>query len=201
MMRAESRRLLVIGTGTLAPELAEAHAAIHPFPEIEICGRSLARAESVASGLSARLPAKITASADIPAAVARADVIAAATSAMAPFIRAADVRPGTHLGLIGAFTPHMAEAEGQLLARAVLYADTIEGVLSKGGEVLLALNQGLFGPEHIKGDLPALLRSAVSARNSESEITVFKSVGHAAQDLAFAEFVLAQCEAARKPEQ
>ncbi len=135
---------------------------------------------------------EITASDDIPAAVARADVIAAATSAAVPFIRDADVRPGTHLGLIGAFTPKMAEAEGELLARATLYVDTLDGALSKAGEVLHALKQGLFGPEHIKGDLAALLSAEASPRSSESEITIFKSVGHAGQDLAISEFVLAQ---------
>ncbi len=84
--------------------------------------------------MSARLSVEVNASADIPAAVARADVIAVATSATVPFIRASDVRPGTHLGLIGAFTPNMAEAEGELLARALLYADTLDGVLSRAAK-------------------------------------------------------------------
>jgi ornithine cyclodeaminase len=190
MMRADSRRLAVIGTGALSAELAEAHLAIHDFADIEIVGRSPDKAAAVAAELRARTGREATASTDISAAVARADVIAAATTATVPFIRAADVRPGTHIGAVGAFTPKMAEIDGDTLKRATLYADSFDSVLIKGGEVVQALNAGLFERSHIRGGLADILTASGPIRTSADEITVFKSVGYAALDLAIAEFVV-----------
>ncbi len=192
MMRADSRRLLVIGTGALAAELAEAHAAIHDFAEIEICGRSEHKAAAVAHEVRRRTGRPAVASTDIPAAVARADVIAAATTATVPFIRSADVRPGTHIAAVGAFTPKMAEIDGETLQRATLYADSFDSVLIKGGEVVQALNARLFDRSHIRGGLSDILTAPGPIRTSADEITVFKSVGYAALDLAIAEFVVEQ---------
>ncbi|MGN9273779.1 hypothetical protein ACTMO5_15225, partial [Enterococcus faecium] len=111
-------------------------------------------------------------------------VIAAATTATIPFIRSADVRPGTHIGAVGAFTPKMAEIDDETLTRATLYADSFDSVLIKGGEVVQALNAGLFGRGHIRGGLADILTAPGPIRTSAEEITVFKSVGYAALDLA-----------------
>lgn len=195
MMRTDSRRLAVIGTGALSAELAEAHLAVHDFAEVEICGRSQAKAEAVAAALRDRTGRRAAASTDIGTAVAHADVIAAATTATVPFICSDDVRPGTHIGAVGAFTPKMAEVDGETLKRATLYADSLDSVLIKGGEVVQALNAGLFARDHIRGGLTDILAAPGPIRTSAEEITVFKSVGYAALDLAIAEFVVERSRA------
>jgi len=189
LARPGSRRLLVIGTGALSLPLARAHLAVIPgLAEVRVWGRVAAKASRAAEQL---------ASEGIPAApagalaeeVGAADIIVTATTATEPLIESAWVRPGAHLGLIGAFTPAMAEAEPALLARAELWADDCEAVLAKGGEVVQAIAAGIIAAEAVRGDLAALARGPVPERQPDA-ITVFKSVGFAALDLVAAELAL-----------
>ena len=189
LAREDSRRLLVIGTGALSQPLARAHLAAMPgLAEVRVWGRVAAKAARVAGMLAAE---------GIPAApagaladeVAAADVIVTATTAREPLIASVWVREGTHLGLAGAFTPEMAEADPALLGRAALWADEREAVLVKGGEVVRAIAAGIIGPEAIRGDLASLARGPRPARDPAA-ITVFKSVGFAALDLIAAELAL-----------
>ncbi len=188
LARPGARTLLVCGTGALAPELVRAHAALLPaLARILIWGRNETKARALAAALAAEaLPADRAA--DLEAALAQADIVAAATTATEPFLRAAAIRPGMHLGLIGAFTPAMAEAEPALLARARLFADDRDSVLAKGGEVVQAIAAGLIAPAALEADLAGLV-SAPPVRAAE-DVTVFKSVGFAALDLIAAEVAL-----------
>lgn len=188
LARPDARSLLVCGTGALAPELARAHAALMPtLARILIWGRNETKARALATTLAAEgFPAEPVA--DLDAALAQADIVAAATTATAPFLRAAAVRPGTHLGLMGAFTPGMSEAEPALLARARLFADDRDAVLAKGGEVVQAIAAGLIAPAAIEADLAGL--AAAPPARAPADITVFKSVGFAALDLVAAELAL-----------
>lgn len=189
LARRNSKTLAVLGTGALSAPLALAHASVMPFESILIWGRNLARAQATADGLRRQgLPAVV--SADLAQTLAQADVVAVATTASVPFIAADAVRPGTHLGLVGAFTPQMAEAEPALMARAQLFADHTAAVIEKGGEVWMALQQGLIAPSAIEAELGALAAQPQRAwRQSEQSITVFKSVGFASLDLIAAERV------------
>ena len=189
LARADSRRLLVIGTGALSLPLARAHLAALPgLGEVRIWGRVAAKAALGAEMLSAEGIAAAPAGA-LAGEVERADVIVTATTAREPLIASAWVRPGAHLGLIGAFTPAMAEADPALLARARLWADDRDAVLAKGGEVVQAIARRIIGPEAVLGDLAALARGGRPGRAAE-DITVFKSVGFAALDLIAAELAL-----------
>lgn len=182
-------RLAVLGTGALAPEMAQAHASVLDLERITIWGRRLEAAQRVVEVLAARGVAA-AAESSLERAVAQADVIIAATTATAPFIKAAWVRPGTHVGLFGAFTAAMAEAEPALLAKASLFADTRAGVLEKGGEVTQAIQAGVIAPQAIYAELAEMVTGERRWRASESEITVLKSVGFAALDLLAARHVL-----------
>ncbi len=188
LARPGARCLLVCGTGALAPELARAHAALIPaLAHILIWGRNETKARALAAALAAEgLPAGPAS--DLEAALAQADIVAAATTATRPFLRAAAIRPGMHLGLIGAFTPAMSEAEPALLARARLFADDRDAVLAKGGEMVQAIAAGLIAPAAIEADLAGLV-SAPPVRAAE-DVTVFKSVGFAGLDLVAAEVAL-----------
>ena len=189
LARRGARRLLVIGTGALAAPLAEAHRAITGVDQVAVWGRERARAQAVAATLGG------TVAEDVAAAIADADIIVAATTATTPLIAADWVAPGTHVGLVGAFTPAMAEAEPALLARAaLLYADDRASVLAKGGEVFQAIRDGIIAEAALRGGLAELC--ADPPARPDGAITVYKSVGFASLDLIATELALGHASSA-----
>jgi ornithine cyclodeaminase len=192
LARRNSQTLAILGTGSLSAPLAVAHASVMDCKRVVVWGRSLAKAQAVVDRLGP-LGVCALASDDLQATLASADVVAAASTATAPFIRSDWVKPGTHLGLVGAFTPTMAEAEPALMARAQVFADSREAVLQKGGEVLQAIQLGLMQASDIQAELAELAAEPARAwRQREDAITVFKSVGFAALDWIAAQRVWAQ---------
>jgi alanine dehydrogenase len=192
LARPNSTRLLVVGTGALSAHMAMAHHSVLALSEITIWGRHLDKAQNVVASL-ARAGITARATADLQHALANTDIVAAATTASTAFIPSEWVQAGTHLGLIGAFTASMAEAEIQLLPRARLFADNRAAVLEKGGEVVQALRAGLISAQDVRAELSELVAAPrlVDGRREDADITVFKSVGFAALDLIAAEHVLA----------
>ena len=192
LARTNSQTLAVLGTGSLSAPLALAHASVMDFKRILVWGRDAKKAQAVVDSLALQ-GLRAQASEDLQTTLAQADVVAAASTATTPFILADWVRPGTHLGLVGAFTPSMAEAEPALMPRAQLFADSREAVLQKGGELLQAIQQGLVQASDIQAELAELAAQPGRAwRQSDEAITVFKSVGFAALDWIAAEKVFAQ---------
>ncbi len=194
LARADSRRLVVLGTGALSAHLAMAHRCVFQLSEVTIWGRNRDKAERVVAALAAA-GIRATATTDLKRALSQADIVAAATTATTAFIPSDWVQPGTHLGLIGAFTADMAEAEPQLLPRSRLFADSRAAVLEKGGEVVQALRAGLIQRHDVRAELSELIVSTVVGRVAASDITVFKSVGFAALDLIAAEHVFSGASA------
>lgn len=191
LARSNSKKLAVLGTGALSAHMAMAHHSQFDLSETIVWGRQLDKAQAVVDEL-AKLGIAARASIDLQSTLASTDIVAAVTTATQPFIRTEWVMPGTHLGLIGAFTADMAEAQPQLLSRVRLFADTREGVLQKGGEVLQALRAGLIAETDVRAELAELVAPEAPAtwRNSAQDITVFKAVGFAALDLIAAEHLL-----------
>ena len=191
LARPASRRLAVLGCGALALPMVEAHCAVFALSDVVIWGRQIGKAQAVVDVL-AGLGIAARASVDLQQTLAEADIAVAATTATQAFIPAGWIRPGTHLGLIGAFTPQMAEAEPALLTRARLFADSRDAVLQKGGEVVQALQRGLIVEADVRAELAELVDTAnpAAGRLADSDITVFKSVGFAALDLIAAGLVL-----------
>jgi ornithine cyclodeaminase len=191
LARKNSRTLAILGTGSLSAPLALAHSSVMDFQRVLVWGRSLPKAQAVVDAL-AQQGLAVQASDDLQDTLSQADVVAAASTATEPFIRSDWVRPGTHLGLVGAFTPAMAEAEPSLMPRAQVFADSREAIGQKGGEVLQAIQQGLIQPADILAELAGLAAQPSRAwRSSDAAITVFKSVGFASLDLIAAERVWA----------
>ena len=189
LARQGSKTLAVLGTGALSVPLAQAHVGVMPFENVLIWGRQPSKAQAVVAQLEKHGIAASVAT-DLEQTLAQADVVAAATTATEPFIRTAWVRPGTHLGLIGAFTAQMAEAEPTLMAQAQVFADSRSAVLEKGGEVFQAIQQGLMAPTAIQAELAELAAQPHGhGRRDAKDITVFKSVGFASLDLIAAELV------------
>jgi ornithine cyclodeaminase len=189
LARQDSTTLAVLGTGALSVPLVQAHLDVMPFQNVLVWGRQASKAQTVVAQLQQQGIAASLAT-DIEQTLAQADVVAVATTATEPFIRAGWVRPGTHVGLIGAFTAQMAEAEPSLMSLAKVFADSRDAVLEKGGEVFQAIQQGTITPAAIKADLAELAAQPEShVWRRAQDITVYKSVGFASLDLIAAELV------------
>jgi ornithine cyclodeaminase/alanine dehydrogenase-like protein (mu-crystallin family) len=156
---------------------------------VRVWGRTSQRAQAVARSFAGG-PIDIEAIDDLEAGVRWADIISCATLATAPLVRGAWLSAGQHLDLIGSFTPEMREVDDEALARSRIYVDTREGALAESGELVQAMAGGLITAADIYGDLATLTRGTVSGRGSAEEITLFKSVGCALEDLAAAELAL-----------
>jgi ornithine cyclodeaminase len=183
LARPESSRLLLLGSGKVARALAEGYAARFPITDIAIWSPTAAHAARLAATLAAEgLPARAVDRPD----PAGADIVSAATLSAAPLVRGAEVAPGTHVDLVGAYRPDMRESDGALLARATLAVDTRAGALAEAGDILAAIAEGAIGPGHVAADLGQLCRGEHPGRRTPQEVTVFKSVGWAGEDLAAA---------------
>ncbi|TIU52421.1 MAG: ornithine cyclodeaminase family protein, partial [Mesorhizobium sp.] len=183
LARKDASRLLVIGAGALSPFLAKAHSAVRPITSIRIWNRTPANAEKVAAALRAEgFPAN--AAGDLDAELAEADIIASATISNTPLVKGALLKPGAHVDLVGGFTPDMREADDDAIKRARVYVDTRGGATKEAGDIVQPLTSGLLKPEAIIADLHELARGEKQGRQTDSEITLFKSVGAALEDLA-----------------
>jgi ornithine cyclodeaminase len=188
LARPDASRLLMVGTGALAPHIIESHAAVRPITSVRVWGRRFQRAQEIAQGFAGRMDIK--AADDLEAAVRWADIISCATLACTPLVHGAWLRPGQHLDLVGSFTADMRETDDDALLRASLYVDTRAGALAESGELLHAIASGVITTANIRAELRDLARGTVPGRRSTDEITLFKSVGSAIEDLAAAELAL-----------
>lgn len=181
-----ARRLLVVGAGRLARELPAAMRAVRPgLAEVAVWNHRAEGAERLAQawrdeGLDA------VAEPDLEAAVRRADIVSCVTLSTVPLVRGAWLKAGAHLDLIGGFTPAMRESDGDCLRRAGVWIDT-EEALAKAGDLLQAEAEGAFDRAALQGTLAQLCRGECPARRDAAQITLFKSVGTALEDLAAAE--------------
>jgi ornithine cyclodeaminase len=189
LSRSDSTRLLMVGTGNLAPHLIAAHATARPVTEICIWGRRKEAAGKLAATLAAS-SFSVTVSDDLEEAVGQADVISCATLAIEPLIRGEWLKSGQHLDLVGAYKPDMREADSAAVSRADIYVDTRAGAMSEAGDILQAINDGSIQASDIKGELRDLVTGAFGGRTSDESITLFKSVGTAIEDLAAAELAV-----------
>ena len=189
LARKNSQTLAILGTGALCVPMVQAHASVMQFKNILIWGRQKTKALTAVAELKT-LGIESHCSEDLSETLKQADVVAAVTTATVPFIRAQWIKPGTHLGLIGAFTPQMAEAEPALMNQAQVFADDRSAVLEKGGEIYQAIQQKMILPSSIEGELAELASNPSGPwRKDDQAITVFKSVGFASLDLIAAELV------------
>jgi len=191
LARADAHRLLLVGAGHLAPWLVRAHVALRPtLSQISIWARDIDRAEVLADLLRSEGLAA-DAVVDLASAVAQADIVSCATTATVPLVQGAWLRPGTHLDLVGGFRRDMREVDDAAIARCdLIVVDTRAGALAEAGDLVQPLASGAISVDHISGDLAELLRGACAGRTVDDQITLFKSVGTALEDLAAAQMVL-----------
>ena len=187
LVRHDAARLLVVGTGALSPMVARAHRAVHDYDLIQVWGRNSEAAREVADGL-AKDGAVARATDDLDAAVRSADVITCVTGTSTPLIKGVLVQPGTHVDLIGSFTPEMRESDDDVVRRATIFVDTrTDGVVA--GDLAQPLDDGIITLDAIEADLAELVGGIHPGRTSDDEITLFKSAGFALEDVAAARLV------------
>lgn len=184
--------LLVVGTGRLAGWLARAHAAMQPgLQRILIWGRRAQAAQALAQDLADHgLPAEPVAA--LESAVGSAGLISCATTATEPVICGSWLSPGTHLDLVGGFRPDMREVDDLAVSRSRIVVDTYAGALAEAGDLVQPLRSGHIDRASVVAELAELLRQPGLGRRNAQEITLFKSVGTALEDLAAARLVLAR---------
>lgn len=191
LARPDARKVLVIGTGRLAPFMARAHCQRRDVRRLRIWGRRGEGAQSLAQSLRDEgLPAQAVD--DLEAAVRDSDIVSCATTATAPIVRGDWLAPGTHVDLVGGFRRDMREADDSAVARARIYVDTYAGVLSEAADIADPLERGVIGRDRVLGELAELVTGSVPGRGSDTEITLFKSVGTALEDLAAAQLLLSK---------
>ena len=184
LARQDARRLLVVGAGRIARLLPHAMAAVRPIEKVAIWSRTVESASRLAAELVAAGIAAETIS-DLEAAAGNADIITCATLSETPLISGKWLRAGTHLDLIGSFAPSMREADAECFRHSSVFVDTLEAP-AKSGDLLSAMNDGALTRERIVATLQDLVRGGHSGRRSVDEVTVFKAVGTALEDLAAA---------------
>ena len=193
LAREDAASLLMVGTGALAPQLVEAHATVRPIEKVWIWGRTSAKAAAVAGQLS-RPGLEVVPTEAIEIAAQQADVISCATLTFEPLVFGEWLKPGTHLDLVGGFTPERREADDEAVRRSRIFVDT-RGALEEAGDLAQPIEDGLLRPEDVVADLFELCRGEARGRESAEEITLFKSVGHALEDLAAARLALQRATA------
>jgi ornithine cyclodeaminase len=190
LARRDARRMVMVGAGRMSRPLIEAHRHVRPLERIDVWSRTIEHARVTAAACANDgIPAQ--AITDLEPAVREADVVSCATLATAPLVRGEWLRPGVHVDLVGAFRKDMRESDDRALQRAdVIVVDDRSAALAEGGDVVQALTSGAIGQEKIVADLRDLARGAHAGRTRDDQITVFKSVGFALEDLAAAEAVI-----------
>jgi ornithine cyclodeaminase len=196
LARQDAATLLMLGAGTMALPLIEAHCAVRPIRRVLVWNRTIARAEAVAAkvnlpGVAAR------ATSDLAGAVAEADIISAATMSTTPLIQGRWLKPGHHLDLVGGFREEMREADDEAIRRSRIFVDARFTAATHAGDICQPLASGLIADSDIT-DTFQLARGDRLGRRDDGEITLFKSGGGGHEDLGTAQHLLAKIEAAAK---
>jgi len=188
LAREDVKTLGIFGTGRQARAHAKVLPLIRKFEGVLVCGQDQEQSRAFAHGMSAELNLPVT-SADHRTCAAESDVICTCTTSQTPLFDGNVLRPGTHLNLVGAFQPHAREVDSLTVECARVVVDTYDAALAEAGDLLLPMREGRITREHIVADLHDLLSGKRLGRSTATQITLFKSVGCALEDLVTAELL------------
>jgi len=195
LARANSRRLVILGTGEQAETHLGALCTLQSWDEIRIWGRTTAKAEHLAAAFTGGGAARMLVCENIVDAMAGADVVCTVTAAAEPIITAAMIEPGMHLNLVGASVPWTREAESGVMAQGRIFTDHAEMARTASGDFLMAVADGTISPTHLLGELGAVLLGRIAGRTGAQDVTIFKSIGMPVEDLLAANYIYAQARA------
>jgi ornithine cyclodeaminase len=187
LSRENASKLLMIGTGALAPNLIKAHAAVRPITEVLIWGRNIEKASVLCNELESEsfLCRPVT---SIDDHIGEVDIISCATLSAEPLVKGKLLTLGQHVDLVGSYKPNMREGDDMLIERADVFVDTYQGGLKETGDIVIPIQNGILTREAIGGDLFELCSNQKPGRTNSNTITCFKSVGHALEDLVAASY-------------
>ena len=191
LSRKDSSSVLMIGTGALSANLIMAHASVRPIKTVYVWGRTLAKAQAICDELKDE-DFECQAVETIEEKIAEVDIISCATLSKTPLVLGKYLKKGQHVDLVGAYRKDMRETDDETLTKASVYIDTYQGGLKESGDIAIPLKSGVLKEEDIKGDLFGLCSDTAKGRSHPEEITVFKSVGHALEDLMAASYYYEQ---------
>ena len=188
-------RLAIIGTGVQARSHLEALARVLDLTGVRIWSRSAERRDGFVQEMQPHTRAPITAARDARDAVTDADVVVLVTASREPVVHGEWIRPGTHVCSVGACRPDQREMDTGLLRRARLFVDSRDAALVEAGDILLPIAEGAIAADHIAGELGEVVAGARQGRGSDQEVTIFKSLGMAVEDVAAAHLAVERARA------
>jgi ornithine cyclodeaminase len=194
LAREDARELAILGSGVQARSHLEAMAATRPFERARVWSRTAEHAAAFAADVQVPFPVEAVRSAED--AVRDADVVVTATSSPEPIVRRDWLKTGAHVNAVGSSIPTARELDADTVAASALFADARESMVNEGGDYLFAVREAGIGPDHIRAELGEVLTGSGQGRLADDELTVFKSLGLAAEDLAAAEHIYARAQAA-----
>jgi len=186
LARQDARVLAVIGSGVQARSHLDALARVCAFDEIRVWGRDASRVTVLLNDAPTHARARLVAAGSVAAAVDQADVIALVTASREPVLRRESVRDGAHICAVGACRPDQREMESALVRDARVFVDSRAGALAEAGDLVIPINEGTIDAGHIAGELGDVFGGRIPGRQDASEITIFKSLGMAVEDVAAA---------------
>ncbi len=195
LARPAAHRLAIAGYGEQAGTHARAICKVRDIRSIRVWGRSHERAEAFCTRMSAELGVSVSRAANVQDLVSDADIVCTVTAAREPILKGDWVRPGTHVNLVGSSLAGAVEVDNDLVVRSRFVVDSREGVLRQGAEFLKAKEAGLIGDDHIIAEIGDVLAGERIGRQSDGDVTVYKSLGHVVQDLASAWFLYSESRA------
>jgi ornithine cyclodeaminase len=189
LSREDAGDLALVGSGTQARTHLEALACVRPLRRVRVASRSAERARRFAEEMSGPGKILVEAMPSVEEAVRGADLVVLATDSAEPVVERAWISAGAHVNAVGASLPNRREVDSATMAAARLFVDRRESTINEAGDYLIPLAEGVLGAEHIQGELGEVLIGARPGRQSGDEITLFKSLGLAVEDLAAASAV------------
>jgi Predicted ornithine cyclodeaminase, mu-crystallin homolog len=189
LARKDATELAIIGAGVQAHTHLEAMACVRSIKRARVASRRFETARRFAEAMTPHYAFPVEAVESVEAAVRDADLIVAATSSREPVIKREWIAPGAHLNVVGASVPAAREVDSATMAAASLFVDRRESTMNESGDYLLALQEGAIKPDHIRAEIGEVLIASLPGRTSPEEITLFKSLGLAIEDLASAEYL------------
>lgn len=189
LAREDASQLAIIGKGVQARSHLAAMAQVRSLERCRIVSRQLSNAKAFAEEFKGNFAFPLEAVATVAEAVAGADLIVTTTTATEPIVKREWIAPGAHLNLVGASTPNAREVDSATMAAASVYVDRRESAMNEAGDYLFAVRDGAIKADHIRGEIGELLHQEKPGRTSPEEITLFKSLGLAIEDLAAAEYL------------
>lgn len=198
LARQDAGELALIGSGVQASSHLHAMRAVRTLRRVRVCSASIERARAFARHHAPDLPIPIEAVATPEEAVRGADLICTTTSAKEPVVFGAWIAPGAHINAVGACFAGTRELDTEAVVRSRLYVDRRESALAESGDFLIPKAEGAIGDDHIVGEIGEIVAGRLAARRADDEITLFKSLGIAVEDLAAAHLIEQRARAAGK---